>query len=214
MTLNAPLNTTPLGRPPAGLYKVTAAETPDGKERIRAYYEALGRFATMYARAESSAHAALCRCAKTDGAISAALFSGVRVRQAGDFIRRIMEATAVAQDAIDEFVEYRDQLYAITTVRDAILHLGAQSVAEGEGFVSDTLRAHLPAKVRTFPISPKILDDMTEDLRKIGLYLLTRHAQRSIKSTANQRQVKALLAAPWRYTRPSASQPKPRKRGT
>jgi hypothetical protein len=122
-----------------------------------------------------------------------------------------MEATAVAQSTIDEFVEYRDQLYAITTVRDAILHYGAQSVAEGEGFVSDALRAHLPAKVRTFPISPKILDDMTEDLRKIGLYLLTQNAQRPIQSAANQRQVNALLAAPWRYTRPSASQPKPRK---
>jgi hypothetical protein len=204
--LNAPLATVALADTmprPTDFYRITAAETPEGKERIRAYYEALGRFAAMYARAESSAHSALCRYAQTDGPISKAIFSGVRIRQAGDFIRRIMESTGVPQAAIDEFTEYRKQLTAITTARDAILHYGAQSVAEGAGFVSDEVRAHLPTKVRTFPISPKILDNMTEDLRKISVYLLTNHAGRGVQSSANQRRLNEILAAPWQYTRPA-----------
>jgi hypothetical protein len=218
------LSTTPLAAPPFMTfgqpfgsrfgYQIRAADTPEGKERVRAFYEALGRFVAMYARAESSMHSALCYYAKPPDGISKALFSGVRVRQATDFIRRIMEVTGADKSAINEFTEYSAQLSAITTARDAILHHGAQSVAEGRGFVSDEARAHLPCKVRTFPISQQIRHDMKEDLRKIGMYLVTKHTGHPMRSTTNRQRINDLLTAPWRYKHQPSSERKPRNPGT
>lgn len=57
MGFRAATNAGPTNHPPrrfADFYKVTAAETEEGKERLRAYYEALGRFVDMFARIETA----------------------------------------------------------------------------------------------------------------------------------------------------------------
>ena len=169
-------------------------------ERERAYHQALGRFAATYARIESILQSALQHYAGTSQAISRALFSGVRARLAGQHIRRICEITGVSQAALDDLSDYLNHLNEITTVRDAIFHHGAQSVGEGNAFVSDVLRVHDPKRARKFPISPAILESMRDDLRKIGLFLITRHTGGRALAPDQQARVDVVALAPWHYT--------------
>jgi hypothetical protein len=83
--------------------------------------------------------------------------------------------------------------------RNNILHYGAISIAEGFGIVTNANIAHIQERVTRFQISPKILDDMTADLRKIMIHLYTRHAGRPPLRGAHA-EIDATLRASWRYT--------------
>jgi hypothetical protein len=186
----------------ASVYHIPAADTPEGKERIRAYYEALGQFAAMYAETEAVMQRVLWHYAKTPSAISRSVFSGTRIRQGCTFIRRICEATSVS-DAIQKELDYLfKQLNDITNARDWILHYGARSVAEGRGIVTNAPIAHTVARVTTFPISTDILGDMTADLHKIILYLMARHGGRMVpRGLVGWQPVETIVQGePWRYT--------------
>jgi len=193
-------------------YEVPAAATPEGQERLRAYYEALGRFAAMYAQVEAAVQRALWFYAKTPETIARCIFSGTRVNTGGNFIRRICEAAGADDATKGELKEAFAQLAAITTIRDHVFHYGAESVAEGSGVVTNALVAHTPSKIQTFPISPGILDNMTADLLKIATLLLSRHAGRPpLRGALNQAAVDATLREPWKYKRPQEPRPADRK---
>jgi hypothetical protein len=186
-------------------YKIPAAATPEGQERIRAYYEALGRFAAMYAEVEAAVQNSLWFYAKTPADIARSIFSGTRVGTGASFILRIFEATGQPDGLRVELADAFTQLRKITTARDLIFHYGAQSIAEGNGVVTNERLAHVPANVQTFPISPEILDEMTADLRKIATLLLSRHAGRPpIRGALNQVHVDSILHAPWQYKPPQS----------
>lgn len=181
-------------------YQIPAADTVEGIERIRAYYEALGQFVTWYAEAEAVTQQALSHYAETRPAITRSLFSGTRVSAAASFIRRICEATRVDISVRDELKDIFAQMAAITTMRDNVLHYGARSVAEGKGVVTNALRAHIPDRVQTFPISPDILDNMTADLRRVIFDLLSRHVGRPGPLGApNLSLLDGGQHGPWRY---------------
>ena len=54
-----------------------------------------------------------------------AVFSGVRVRQAIDFINRLCEIKTPGQHNLDDFVNVFKQLRAINALRDDIIHYGS-----------------------------------------------------------------------------------------
>jgi hypothetical protein len=142
---------------------------------LREYYEALGRFVDMFARAETAVALTLRHYAKTPPAVAKIVFAGTRTDPSSKFIRQIAQATGVSQELRDDLEEVLQHLTIINTVRNYVLHNGAEpeSVAQGRAIVSDALRAK--GEPTTFPISPEVLRDMTSDLHKIIAHLDQSH---------------------------------------
>lgn len=193
----------PIRRMPPNFYDRTpplASQTPEGKERLRAYYEALGRFVDMFSKAERAVHLVLRNYAKmTDGA-ARALLSGVRVDETRNRLSRLHEAKAMSDEDWVSVEPILQHLNEINGCRNEILHHGALTVAEGDGLVTNAAMALTVDRVTGFPISPDILADMTFDLRKIILHLYVRHLGRP-PLRGDHPELQATLHAPWRYTR-------------
>ena len=137
------------------LYIVPASETPEGKERLRAYYEALGRFVDFFSRVETAVTLMLRLYAKTSPEIAKVVFAGARIETGSTYIKQLAEATKVAKEQRDDLENVLQQLGIINGARNLILHYGATYVAEGRGTVSDVLKARDEPTV--FPISPTVL---------------------------------------------------------
>lgn len=218
----APLNTTPLNSPNRSRfnYTVPAAETKEGKERLRAYYEALGRFVDMFARVETAITLTLWAYAKTKPEIAKVIFAGAKIEIGSTYIKQLSEASGAPQEARDDLLDVLQQVGIINGVRNNVLHYGAVSVAEGNAIVSNALKAK--GEPTEFPISPAALDSMTVDLRKITFHLNYRHLGRPTpRSAYGQALLDSVFRAPWRYKHPAppkartkaAAHRKPRKRG-
>jgi hypothetical protein len=156
-------------------YTIPASQTPGGKERLREYYEALGRFVDMFARAETAITLTLWHYAKTSPEIAKVVFAGTRTDQGATYIKQITQAIGLTQELQDDLEDVLQQLGIINGVRNAILHYGTEpeSVAAGKAIVSDALRAK--GQPSTFPISPTTLNEMIADLYKVIGHLNLRH---------------------------------------
>jgi hypothetical protein len=179
-----------------------AAETDAGQERLRAYYLALGEFADAFAWTELLMHFVLRWHTKTTALVSRAVFSGVRTDQTTGYLRRLAEAGLIEPAEWADLLPVIEQLKLINDCRNAILHHGAADVALGRGYVSNQALALTIGRIKSFPISPEILGDMTSDLRKINAHFLTRHMGRS-ELRGEHSDLDAVLAASWRYKPPS-----------
>lgn len=205
---------------PRSRYKVLPQETEEGKKREEAYFTALGRFVDRFARAELYTRFALWHYAKTKPDIARAVFSGVHVDTAITHIRRVLDAQRIPESARHGIGDILAQLKMISGVRNDLLHTGAESIAEGEGFVTNILIAH--NELKTFPISPLILDAMSADLRKITMHLICYHLGRRPFAPATKKTLDEVLLAPWRYKhepqlldlgkRPASDPPKPARK--
>jgi len=177
-------------------YAIPAFETEEGKKREHDYHAALGRFVAMFAIAETAIQLTLWHYAKTPAPVARSVFSGVRTNEGINFVKRIVEATGVEAEAKIELEYVTQQLGIINGARNSILHHGALSVAEGRGIVPNALVALTPEKITAFPISPQILDDMTNDLRKIIVHL---HAHHMGRPPPRGNWLDPVLRSTWRY---------------
>jgi hypothetical protein len=216
----APFNTQPLNSPRPRLYNIPVSETPEGKERLRAYYEALGRFVDIFARVETAVTLTLWRYAKTSPEIAKIIFAGAKIELGSTYIKQLAEATGAPPEARDDLTNVLQQLGIINSVRNAVLHYGATSVAEGRAIVSNVLKAK--GEPTVFPISPTALDEMTTDLRIIALHLNYRHLGRPLpRGSLGTETLDKALSAPWQYKHPvppparskAAERPRSRKLG-
>jgi hypothetical protein len=186
------------------MYTVKASDTEEGKRRLQEYYSALGRFIDMFAQVETALTFTLWHYAKTPPEIAKIIFSGDRVDNSSQYIKQIAEATNATQDLRDDLTYIFDQLGIINGNRNHIVHYGAQSIAEGDGLVSNAFKAK--GEPKEFPVSPTALDDMTADLRKISFHLRYRHySGANLHIHGNQDGAEALndvLRAPWQYKPP------------
>lgn len=182
-----------LGSPIALLYTVPAAHTKEGKERLRAYYEALGRFVDMFARVETAITLTLWHYAKTTPEIAKIVFAGTKVEGGSTYIKQLAAATNATQELQDDLTDVLQQVGIINGVRNRILHYGATSVAEGNAVVSDALKAK--GQPESFPISPISLGQMTRDLIKIVAHLNELH----LMSRSEHTLAGSPLYAAWQY---------------
>lgn len=169
------------------------------------YYLALGRFVDTFASVEDSLFIALCATAKLDAKTGAAVFSGAAVDGSISFIRRLHETRN--EPIPPRLGEVLAQLSAINTTRNAILHHGAHPVEDGTLRVTDQLRAHTDKKARSIPISPEVLDVMTEDVVTIvtalAVYTVKTNSPEMYEASAgpnrdaiDRRAMRALLYTP------------------
>jgi len=184
-----------------------ASETKEGRARLKAYRLALGTFIEMFAKVEMAMHFTLRNYTKTDTGIARAVFSGVRAHAAADHLRRLAEIKVIGEGDWKALCPLLSQLQLINGRRNIILHYGAEKIAEGQGFATDALIALTLDSVRSFPISPTILRDMTHDLKKIFIHLYVDHLGRPPLRGRHPSLTRVLLAA-WRYKPP----PSPRKK--
>jgi hypothetical protein len=160
-------------------------ETTDPKAP---YYEALGRFVDMFANVESAMAFTLWHYAKTPRHIARAVFSGVRIDAAIDLINRLIAVTDVSADLQKDLNYVFPQLKIINKARNDIYHYGASGTTRLKALTED--------RVRTFPVSSSILNDMSADLNKIILHLYTGHmGLHPLLPTARL----AILQDPWRH---------------
>jgi hypothetical protein len=180
---------------------VPASATKEGQERLHTYYESLGRFVDMFSQVETAVTLTLWRYAQTKPEIAKVIFAGSRIDIASAYIKQLAAATATTDQRAD-LENVLQQLGIINGVRNAGVHYGATSVAEGRAVVSNALRAkNEPVE---FPISPKALDHMTVDLRKITFHLNYNHLGRPRPGGAlGQTSLDGILRAPWRYKHPA-----------
>lgn len=179
-------------------YISPASHTEEGKRRVQAYYESLGRFVDMFAGVETAITLTLRKYAKTAPEIAKIVFSRTSLAQSCALIKELAQATGSAPELREDLTSVLKQLGIITEVRNSVLHNGAKSVAEGQGLVSNALRAKkVPME---FPISPEALDKMTSDLRLIAVHLNYRHLGRAKPRSEYAADVlDEALQSPWNY---------------
>jgi hypothetical protein len=129
-----------------------------------AYFRNLGIFVHVFAFVEDWMLLLLHQFSNVHDKAAPALFSGLRVDQAISLIRRLYEAHG---HAIDPELDHAfRQLATINSTRNDILHYGGLGPGD-ERIVSTRRAAHTPDRIRVFPVSSKVLDDMSTDLLTI-----------------------------------------------
>jgi hypothetical protein len=129
-----------------------------------AYLRSLGAFVHTFAFIEDWMLMLLGMFSDVSDEATPALFSGVRVKEAISFFRRLYEAYQHPIDA--ELDDAFRQLAVINNTRNDILHYGAW-LAGTDRTVSTRRAAHTPDRVREFPMSHETLDAMSADLTSI-----------------------------------------------
>lgn len=164
------------------------------------YFEALGRFCHEYATLEAVIFNTLRFYAKIPNPMARAVFSGVRVRTAMDFIRRICQIYDPGEENKNDLKNIFPQLAAITTLRDDILHQGSVLTDDKGRITSNVVRNLTPEKLVERSASTEIVNAATADLRKISLHLVF-HQTHPRASLAERESVEGceILSDQWQY---------------
>lgn len=132
--------------------------------RLDNYYRALGKFINEFAKAEEMLLVVVGRSINLQHRESAALLSGMRLRAGVDWIRRLHEAKDASVPLA--LAEAFEQLAAINTMRDRLVHWGVEP--DGEQFVaSNRVRAHADRVRRDIRVSSSAIVNMTRDIQDI-----------------------------------------------
>ena len=143
---------------------------------------ALGIFVLNFAVVEHLFLQNLCVMAQISDKFSRVAFSGVRAEAAIGYIRRFFEVTDAPQTEKDAYEYVFKQFKDINETRNLLLHHGIKWVGPddalsfGHRFVAtDRARSLTQEKTRTIQISSELLNQLSEDLRRIGALLTHFH---------------------------------------
>lgn len=142
-------------------------------EDVAAYYRALGEFVDTFANVEEVMFLYLAALVGVDHDTARAVFSGVRIRDAISYIKRIAEVRGAQLAA--ELDEVLGQLQIINDVRNLILHHPTSEKWRSGSLVqsiSNVGRALTAERIKEIPISAAILMDMQYDLFRIQVFLV------------------------------------------
>jgi len=195
-----------------------------GKEPEEGYWVALGVFIHQFSVVERMLQILVRLIAGVPPPMGKAIFSGSRGDACKDAINRMCDATGQA-DRKERLEPTFAQLGHITGARNAFVHWGTTVQDDASLAATNDFIAHIPAKLRSFPVSAEILRDMTYDLMTINV-LLAKEAAELIKNPApaTKQNVEAALASgiafrksygvegPWLYKPPQQSPPAKRSR--
>ena len=178
-----------------------AAPEDERHKRLSDYLMALGSFVDAFSQVEIFFHFVLRWYTKTPAGIARAVFSGARIEVSRGFLRRLRDAGIITDEEWASLEPIIEQLRIITEKRNEILHYGARNVADGQGLVTNAVMALTAERITSFPISAKILRDMTDDLRKILIFLAAGHMGFSPPSALSS-EIGEMLRLAWRYKSP------------
>lgn len=171
------------------------------------YHQALGEFISEFAFVEHLVFNLLRKEAAVSDEVAKAVFSGVRIDTARDFISRVHEARGTEKSAF--LVRAFEQIGVITRIRNDIVHYGFAAERDGEFIVSNWRVAHTARALRTHDIAPEVLRDMRMDLMQIGVALLIETNPDLYRDTRDE--AVAFVSQPWRY-KPASQSPRTSER--
>lgn len=183
----------------------------DSAEKKNAPFNfALGRFISMFSALEAKLQAALWKFAGVSPPSAQAVFSGVRVDGAMQFINRLADAQNWDKARKDELQFMFAQLGIINRLRNDLLHYGASwQELEDETFViTNKPFVHVPDRIQETRITPEILKDATFDTAQILLRLIL--FAWSDEYPEARKQFDPVLSTSWRY-KPPPQHPQSRK---
>ncbi|MCG9915441.1 MAG: hypothetical protein MH112_03655 [Phenylobacterium sp.] len=195
-----------------------SAELSAKNEKVRretaVYHQALGEMIERFSRVEGQLQRVLWRETSTPPEVAKAIFSGVRIDQARDLIRRTREARGAPESKL--LARMFTQLGILNQARNDIVHFGAWGDPELGRVVTNRRLAHIPERVRVLPISAEILRNMSHDLAIINeciqahLMMIAETPERTIDPEDWIGKVNQPLAtylslglSPWHYKQPS-----------
>lgn len=161
------------------------------------YWIALGQFVQTYSAAEAIVQVLLQERANVTSETARAIFSGVRIKEAMSYIKRISQAQGITEP--DMLEPAFAQLADITSARNDILHYGAKFEDGKPEYVTTKRSAHLPEKARHFPVSPKILRQMIADIAVIMIQIELAWNYGAYQSEADRREFTQAFPQPWQY---------------
>jgi hypothetical protein len=165
------------------------------------YYLALGRFVAEFTEIEGAMQVALWRFSKINSPVAQAVFSGVRADEASNKITRIGDAENWTKARASEWKAIADRLAILRTLRNDILHYGAEWEGENAWIITNRDFVHTPKKIMTTPVSVEILAAATSDLEQLSLHLF--HFLYADEMTpTGLHEFEQTLRRAWRYTPP------------
>lgn len=166
-----------------------------------AYFRALGGFVHFFSSAETSLTHLLGHLSDVSEDEAKALFSGVRTSQGISIINRLLETQGQLSER-DRLAPIFNQLAAINTMRNQILHNGTALSANGEKIVFE--KSFTRSKDKVHRVSEQMLIDAAFDCNKISCtFILTIFGER-LKVLDSYDHILAVSQQPWRY---KSSQP-------
>ena len=173
------------------------------EEPYHEFWFHLGRFISHFSQLESSLLFLLWDIAETNDKISGALFHGHRVDAAKDAINNILLATGQI-DKKDRLAAPFAQLTVINTIRNHLVHWGANKDEKNIFTVSNTSR--FPLKPKTFGVSIDDFKAMDIDLFIIKMLL---DAERTYLPQHERDFLLSRQPKSWRY-KPPQPYPQPK----
>lgn len=168
------------------------------------YYRALGEFVAEFTEIEAAMQAALWHLTKVSNATARAVFSGLRADDACNKITRIGDVENWNEAKRADWQMISSHLGILRTLRNDILHYGAEWQAENEWIVTNRDYVHREDKVKNTPITVELLAHATSDLRKLSMHLFFFLFGEAIPEEGRLRRTRWLevLQRAWLYTPP------------
>jgi hypothetical protein len=179
-------------------------------EYLAPYWHALGKFVHRYALLEAMMHTVLLFEAEVNDPIGQALFSGTRVRDSINFIRRLMAAKG---KELSPWLERAfPKVNEITSVRDKILHYGF-TVEGASATVSDAPR-NIPDRTTSFRITVTELDALEHDtlsaLACLNMHMIENYGFNIAEEFRDRERAQAEDAWLYKFPQPAADRKKKR----
>jgi hypothetical protein len=165
------------------------------------YYEQLGQFVSFFTFAEEAIRVLLVKLSGVRGSKAVALFSGVRVDQGIDFIRRCYRAESKPVPA--SLTKVFEHLKTLTNYRNDLLHYGIESSNEEMSaplFVSNRRWVLDHTKARAATVDSEGLWGATLDVSRIAFVLMMHLNLDGDDAPEFARMIEDELERPWRFT--------------
>jgi hypothetical protein len=168
------------------------------------YMRAVGEFVARFSEVEKRLQITLWELAGVPPPIAQAVFSGIRVEGAMQFINRIADAQQWEAPRKKTLQYLFSQLGKINRLRNDLLHYGSTNEIPDNlhWIITNKEFAHVPDRVFKIRITQEIIDNATYDLSKITLHLILFTWHGDDKPDA-ETVLAPILQASWRYKPPS-----------
>ena len=168
------------------------------------FFAALGQFVYEYAEIEHTMFHVLRVSLRLSKNTSYALFSGARVSELVDHIKRFYAAEG---KPLSSWLERAfGKIGEINTVRNKLLHHGIW-VNRGTNYVTDRFR-NSPLRAKEFSVTIEDLQNITEDAHTVRACLIAHWVrERHIKTFAQYQDWDAIALRPWFYKFPQLVPP-------
>lgn len=172
---------------------------------IEEYWLALGQFVHQFAALERMLQTYLMIEAGVNHNVAKAIFSGVKIDQGKDHIKRLRQVSGKPKSELLDRIF--SQITVVTKARNDILHHGANFAKHdsNEGFVSNAFRV-TPDREYSFPVSPEILHKLTIDTNRLQVGIAVMMTEGQPIPDEVMANLRKSVEAPWSYTPPGRSQ--------